>query len=157
MEGLYEIDSNSKGLRGFVGNLGKSLEKTLKNEFKDRVEDYKIEVEFGSGNTGGYYALQWGFNGNQYSFRGEFSIEQSDEERDDLVIDYFRGVRINELRNYAAPRASVEELTIAADMEKSVIRFLEKNFGDSTGERGNGCPIYEIKLPSEYVPLEKSA
>jgi hypothetical protein len=113
------------------------------------LEKYKIEVRWNQNESGSYYALYWGYSGEQYNFWGEFTIEKPRESLE-LIIDRFPGVEIHPNGNWAAPKGSTEELRIAAEMEEYVKSFLDGKFGMSTSRRGNGCPIYKAELPREF-------
>ena len=146
MAALWEITSEAIGLRGFIRDLGQKLEDELTEQFRELVVKHKIRVWQNSDKRDRYFVLGWSYNGWQYNFSGEFSIEQEDLNSPMLTIDRYLGVRVKSNSNLAIPTADPEELRTAADMENFVTEFLKMRFGDPIKKRGNGCPIYEAKL-----------
>ncbi len=148
-EGLYLIDHKAKGLRGFVGNLGRKLESELVDKFNGRIERHKIGVKYDESSSSDFFELAWSYRGAQYNFSGGFFLNKSFNSFE-LVIDRSPGVKVYSNFNWASPSADPTELRIAADMEEAVKGFLDEEFGESTSTRGNGCPIYRTVLPEAF-------
>lgn len=148
VEGLYQISRESKGLRGFVGNLGRELEKELVEQFNGRVKEHSIDVKYNGDSFSDFFELLWLYKGTQYDFSGKFFLQKPSDSFE-LTIDRFPGVGIYSNSNLVYPRASPTELRIAADIEEVVKGFLDERFGESISTRGNGCPIYKTNLPEE--------
>ena len=150
MSNLWEISHDEKGLRGFVRTVGRDLEKRMKGKFKE-IESHQMGVFFNVNNyPGSYFTLNFTYKGMQYRYLMGFSIKQEDSEKSQLIIDRFPGVGITS-SNWANPTASPKELRTSAKMSEELDGFLKEKFGESIGERGNGCPLYETQLPEEYA------
>ena len=149
-QGLYGIDSESRGLRGFVGNLGRELEDELVDKFDGRVEKYNIDVRYNENHSSDFFELIWYYKGIQDVFSGEFSLKKV-HDSSGLIIDRFPRVGIYNIFNYAYSNPSLTELRIATEMEEAVKGFLDERFGESNFTRGNGCPIYRTDLPEKFI------
>ena len=146
---LFGIDDKSKGLRGFVRDLEHKLEEELVDRFSGRVKEDKIDVRYIESHPYHLFQLFWFYNGSKYDFSGAFFLEKQDDGLE-LTIERFPGVVTHDNSKWPYPRASPNELRIAADMEEVVKGFLDERFGESTSKRVNGCPIYRTYLPEEF-------
>jgi hypothetical protein len=153
-KGLWRIDNKEIGLRGFVRDLGRELEYTLTNTFKEKLES-RINVVFNSDKHDTYFTLSWTYRGSQYNFYGEFSIGDEEENNQELRISRFPRIGIYSNSNWAEPKASSQELLVVVDIENAMVEFLKTKFGNPIGKSGNGCPLYRIGLPEKYRKLEQ--
>ncbi len=148
-EPLSRIDSESKGLRGFVRDLGYKLKEELVHKFDGRVENHNIDVRFHENCPSHFFQLFWFYTESQYDFSGEFSLNKPDDNFE-VAIDRYLGVAIYIDSNWARFKASPTELRIATDMEETVKEFLDKRFGESTYTKTNDCSVYRTDLPEEF-------
>ena len=147
-ESLYNISHEAKGLRGFVGNLGRELEKELADKFDGRIERNNIDVRYNDSHSNDFFELIWDYSGNQYYFSGVFSLNRQNDSSE-VIIDKFSGIRVCSNPNFVDSKKSSNELRISADMQDFVFGFLDEKFGKSIFIRGNG-PIYRTDIPEEF-------
>lgn len=147
-ESLSKINPKSKGLRGFVRDLGYGLEKELVDKFDDRVEKHDIDVRFHENCPNQFFQLFWFYTGSKYYFSGEFSLNKPDDNFE-VTIDRSLGVVIYIDSNWTRFKASPTELRIAADMEETVQEFFDARFGNPLYESGDRL-TYRTDLPEEF-------
>lgn len=148
---LYEIADEAKGLKGFVRAFGGELEKKLVDKFDGRAKKPDIGIKYTENCPLHFFQLFWFYNAPPYDFSGVFSLNKQDDSFE-LAIERSPGVIINNNYNWVGLKASPTELRVAADMEDSVIKFLQKKFGDPLRlpESGGRLIYRPFYLPEEF-------
>jgi len=136
MDSLWEL-WNTRGIDGFVGNLGRELQEELinKNQFVrvgfSRVYDPRRA-----------FILEWEYKN---IFSGQIMIDDGKDNGTDLTIDKFYGLSPIVDETGKIEPFCPEELRMAIKTYENIRDFLDKKYGKPISENG-GRSRYKAQL-----------